>query len=175
MKKYIIGFIVVVVLAVAVQFGSNFIGTYTAIDSVRSDAAQQHMPTGFFGVSWLTPVNELRSIRPNVVPDSNNQLAEEVTFLGRKAKIDYYVKTGNVLVFTIHFLGASEKSMFDATNEALNRDYGSLSTPEVETDQFGNKYCSQRRAERFEIDHCVRLQDHIPLESIVFYRRKPQN
>ena len=173
MKKYFIGFLVLVALAVIARVAGNYIGTSTAVSSIHSDASQQQMPTGFFGVKWLTPTAELRSIRPNVVPDAGGMLAERVTYLGREAKIDYYVKTGNVLMFIIHFAGPATKAKFASTNEALNRDYGPLSTPKNETDEFGSKYCSSRQTERFEIDHCIRTQSQGLFELITVYRRKP--
>jgi len=172
MKKFLASLVVVIALVALAKFGGRYIGVRSALDSIQREAQQQHMPNGFYGVMWLDSTEELRSKRPRVVPDSDGVLAEQETFLDRQAKVSYYVKTGNVLIFAVHFAVAASIDEFKKTNQVLDHDYGPLSAAENESDEYGQKYCSHRKSGRFQIDHCIRTQGQSRFESIVFFRSK---
>ncbi|MGH9438678.1 MAG: hypothetical protein ACRD22_12500 [Terriglobia bacterium] len=174
MKKYVVAAIVLIALAGLAKLAGLYVGARSALSAVEVEAHQHHMPTGFFGVSWLDSTDALLAARPSVVPVSDSMVGESVQYLGRPAQINYYVKGGNVLMFAIHFAGVASEAVFQAANQSLDQEYGPMSSPKHENDDFGPKYCSHRQSGRFNIDHCMRLQEQVLHESVVFYRSKPR-
>lgn len=171
--RNVFGFLVLLLCGVSVSAGVFDSPSERAIVAVQAEAKEQQMPTELFGVRWLTTTGDLLSARKNAVAQGDDYYAESVSYVGRSASVAYNVKTGNVLMYIVNFTGPSTEGSFQATYKALDKSFGPMSPPADEADKYGNKRCSHRRTARFGIDHCVRVQGGIPVENIVFFRRKP--
>ncbi len=144
-----------------------------AIAATRSEAIEQRMPPELFGVPWLTPTSALLRSRPNVVPQGDRYYVESILYFGRKANVSYDVKTGNVLMYIINFTDGTSNDQFMRVYRELDKNFGPMSKPEDEVDEYGKKRCSHRRSLRFAVDHCVRFHGQAVFENIVFWRRTP--
>ena len=171
--RRISGFLVLLLHVFPVWAGILDSPSDRAIAAVQEEAREQHMPTDFFGIRWLTTKSDLLNARRNAVAQGDDYYSEAVSYVGRNATIAYYVKTGNVLMYIVTFTDQSTEGSFQGAHKALDKSFGPMSAPKDEVDEYGKKRCSHRATSRFGIDHCVRVHGQTPVENIVFYRRKP--
>lgn len=155
--------------AVATWIGRHG-GSAVAINDVRRDATEQHMPAGFLGVAWLASRDEVRAKRSTVVEEQLGMLSEPTSLYGRSAKITYYFGSGNLVLFIFTFTDNSSATTFDLTRTQLVKEYGVFPETATSTDDFGPKQCATRGVRRFAIDHCLRTLGGVVQEQVFFAR-----
>lgn len=170
MKKTLIAIGTFAIVAIAAKFIGERAGTVSAVHSLQQEAAAQKMPNEFFGVKWLASLEDIKRLRPNIQQESPELFSERVTFMGRNAKITYYIKNNSTLMFIITFSESATTESFKATQTSLNNSYGAMSDIASISDAQGPIDCSHRATERFRIDHCIRKLDSTIQEQIIFYR-----
>lgn len=171
MKKILSSFVVLIAISLAASWFGKKAGTMSAVSSVQQEAISQRAPTGFFNVKWLASRDEVKALRPNVIPETQDTMSEREVFYGRKAKITYYFQRDVVLMFIVTFLEPASSETFAATRVTLSKEYGSQSNTVASTDEYGSKECSATNNGRFTIDHCLRFGT-IKQEQIIFFREK---
>lgn len=170
MKKIAIGFCGLVALLVLFKWGGQLIGGSLGVESVRQEAKAQRVPAGFFDVKWLASMDDVRALRPNVMPETAETLVEQETLYGRPVKVTYFFKDNAVMLFIITFSTPANRESFQVVQTELNQDYGPMAGLSQDSDQYGARQCSKKRTERFEIDHCVRELSSFVQEQILVYR-----
>lgn len=170
MKKILLTVGLFAFIAVIAKFIGSDAASISAAQHVQQEAIAQRMPTDIFGVRWLATLEELKQLRPNIQQESTELFSEQELFLGRKAKIGYYVKNNSILMFIITFSEPASTEDFKTTQMSLSEKYGAMPATVTISDTTEPTECSQRISERFRIDHCMRKLDTDLQEQITFYR-----
>ena len=169
-KKIIFTVLIVVALSTIAKYVGSNSGAVSAMRMVQQEASGEGMPTDFFGVKWLASTEELKRLRPNVQQESAELFNEQEYFLGRKAKVTYYVKNNLTLMFIITFSEQTSPKSFEVTQKSLIQKYGAMSALSPILESSVPQDCSERTTERFRIDHCMLKPETGPVEQIRFYR-----
>ena len=109
MKKTLVTIGIFILATMAAKFLGQHSGTASAIQEAQQEAIAQGMPGELFGVKWLTPLEEVKQLRPNIRQINEEMFSEQETFLGRKANITYFVKNNSTLMFIITFFGSTSR------------------------------------------------------------------
>jgi hypothetical protein len=170
LKKTLLTIGLLALIALTAKFIGGNAATDSAAQYVQQEANAQKMPTDIFGVKWLATLEELKQLRPNIQQESSELFSEQGLFLGRNAKIGYYVRNNSTLMFIITFSEPASMEDFNTTQISLSEKYGNMSAVATISDASEPTECSQRATERFRIDHCMRMFDTGFQEQITFYR-----
>lgn len=170
MKKALLSLVFFLLIAAAASWFGRKAATVATVGSVRSDAAQQSIPSGFLGIGWLATRDEVRAKRPSVIEEQMGMLSESTALFGRPAKLTYYFGGGNLVLFIFTFTDTSSSATFATTRTNLVQEYGAFPPSQPSTDEYGPKECATRSVKRFAIDHCLRTLGGVLREQIYFAR-----
>jgi hypothetical protein len=94
-------------------------------------------------------------------------LSDNEVLYGRDVRVGYFFKDDALALFVINFAGPGSQESFDAAREQLVKDYGSMSSP---SPKDSCKIASEKKAERFAIEHCNREEGAATAEQLLVYR-----
>ena len=108
--------------------------------NVEKQAMQANAPSGFGPAKWLMYPEEVKNVCPNATVDSDGNLVEKTTWLGRDVNVRYKFENGFLVTITVSFEGESTEASFAATQQSLESSYKMSSPKQMDPFLLSSSY-----------------------------------
>lgn len=162
-------FCIIVFLA---KFLGRKAGRQAAMQTVQRESIEQNAPTGFMGAKWLMQMSQVKSLFPDAIKFSQDDLKLDSNAFGRPAFIDFMFTDDLLIMIIISFKGEKTESTYRQTHVLVKKEYGGFPDPSSDSE---NILVSKKRFGRIVIEHVLHKPLGVPIEQVMLYRTKENN
>lgn len=159
-------FCIIVFLA---KFLGRQAGRQAAMQTVQQESIAQNAPTGFMGAKWLMQMSKVKSLFPDAIEFSQENLKLDSNAFGRPAFIDFMFTDDLLIMIIISFKGEKTENTYRQTHVLVEKEYGEFPDPSSNSE---NILASKKRIGRIVIEHILHQPLGISIEQVSLYRTK---
>ncbi len=169
----LIGIVSSIAIFCVIMFGAKFLGRQAgkqaAMQTVQQESIAQNAPNGFMGAKWLMSKSEVKSLFPDAIEFTPDNLKMEATAFGRPAFVDFMFTDDMLLIIIISFKGEKTEATYTQTHVLVGREYGVFPKPSSTNE---HTLASKKKIGRIVINHLLYQQLGVPIEQVMLYRTK---